>query len=85
MEGDQNNQNPSPTPAHSSVGAVISVIIILVIVLLAGLFFWRERGNNPTQPQNSATNQSSSDDASVIEADLNNTPVENLDAELNAS
>ena len=89
MEGEQNNvMNMPPKEESNSAGPVIGIIVILVIIILAGLYFWSERA--PTQVVNmedldSINMQSESDEASAIEADLDSTDVENVDAELNAS
>jgi hypothetical protein len=80
---------------ESSVGPVIATIIILAVIVLGGLYFWGQRGdNNGTAPQtpttssadlNAINSQSSSDDTSSIQTDLQNTNTENLDSQLNAS
>ena len=78
--------NNSPTN-NRSVGPVIGLIIILAIILIGGIYFWSSRMNSNTNKTpdnaNSATqgeapvspevilNQSSSDESSSIEADLN--------------
>lgn len=74
----------------SGSGLTIAAIVILIIVVLAGLYFWIERSgsetNGPTDESMEAIEtQSASDDTTSIEADLEATDVENLDAEFNAS
>jgi len=82
--------NPSN---ENSVGPVIAIIIILAMIILGGLYFWNERSNQPATSNEalsgsleemtaSIEKQSSSDETSSIEADLNNTNVDNLDSEL---
>lgn len=78
--------------SDSSVGPVIGVIIILAVIVLGGLYFWGQRADkedaledNTAAELDEIGSQSSSDNASSIEADLNSTQIENLDAELNAS
>ena len=75
----------------SSAGPIIGIIVILAIIILGGLYFWRQRVNEEAyeaeseETMEAINTQSESDDASSIEADLNNTDIDNLDAELNAS
>lgn len=82
---------------ENSVGPVVGLIIILAVIILGGLYFWGERNNtgatdvtSPTSAQEDADisaieAQSSSDETSSIQADLENTNTENLDANLSAS
>jgi len=76
------------------MGPVIGVVVILLIIVIGGLYFWSERSKNmEAQPDNMAaandaelqavSTQSSSDDASSIQADLNATNVDSVDAGLN--
>ena len=89
----QNNMTPGTAEVNSSgssAGPIIGIIVILAIVILGGLYFWSQRS---ATEDSSATDktvetiniQSSSDNPSSIEADLNTTDIENLDAEINAS
>ncbi len=82
----------------SSVGAIIGTIIIIAIIILGGLYFWGKRIeeiNTQATIQNeeesayatgseasAIKNVSPSDDLSSIEADLQQTNTQNLDAEL---
>ncbi len=75
-----------------SAGPVIGVIVILAIVVLGGLYFWGQRSNDALlddaavdEVVESIGEQSEADDTSSIEADLDATDVENVDAEINAS
>lgn len=82
---------------ENSVGPVVGLIIILAVIILGGLYFWGERNNtgatdvtSPTSAQEDVNvsaieSQSSSDETSSIQADLENTNTENLDANLSAS
>ena len=85
---EQQNTNMSQ-PSGSSSGPVIGVIVILVVIILAGLYFWGQRGGaedvNTDQAAEAITTQSDSDDTNSIENDLNNTDIENIDSEINAS
>lgn len=68
----------------SSAGPIIGAIVILAILILGGLYFWSQRSGNDAVIEEINT-QTNSDAAAAIEADLNATDIENLDAELNAS
>ena len=86
---EQNNVNIGSAPNNSSAGLIIGIIVILVIILLGGLYFWKQSAVDEEMMTNetveSINTQSEADDTSSIEADLNSTNVDNLDAELNAS
>ena len=84
--------NPSQMPPiaqenKSSVGPLIAVIIILALIVVGGLYFLKQRANQPVYvpaPQTdsvttSLNTQSSSDDLNSIEKDLNATDAQNLD------
>lgn len=83
---EDNNVNVTPQQ-ESSVGPIIGAIIILAVVVFGFLFFWGERGADQALESQIDTieTQSNSDETSSIEADLEATDVDNLDAELNAS
>lgn len=83
---EDNNVNAAPQ-SESSAGPIIGAIIILAVVLFGFLFFWGERGDNQALENqvNSIESQSNSDETADIEADLESTEIDNLDAELNAS
>ena len=84
MEGEQNNVGLGAERGGGSSGPIIGVIVIIAIVILGGFYFWSQRAGNDAAIDEINT-QSGSDEASAIEADLNATDIENLDAELNAS
>lgn len=82
-----------PQNEHS-VGPTIGLIIIMVLIVLGGFYFWGERsdamkemddGRDVAAEVSAIEDQSDSDETSSIEADLENTHTETLDAELNAS
>ncbi|MDP2641921.1 MAG: hypothetical protein Q8P21_01355 [bacterium] len=86
MEEGQNNVNMGGGESGGSAGPVISVIVILAIIILGGLYFWNQRGATDNGAALDDINtQSESDDTTSIEADLESTDIENLDAEINAS
>lgn len=82
----------------SGIGSIISIVVIISIIILGGLYFWGKRIEEaklkealvgadiqPMMEQNEASvirSVSSSDDLGSIEADLNATNFNNLDAEL---
>lgn len=72
----------------SSASPIIGIIIILAIIILGGFYFWSQRANETMMTDEaveSINRQNNSDTAAAIEADLDATDIENLDAELNAS
>lgn len=86
----QDNTNMGSTPSGGLSGSIIAVIVILIIIILGGLYFWNQRAGvggidelDNSSAVESINTQSSSDEAAVIEADLNATKIENLDADLN--
>lgn len=83
MEGQQNNPN-MPRESSGSAGPVIGIVVILVIVILGALYFWNQSRTNDAALESIQT-QNESDEANSIEADLDATNVDNLDAEINAS
>ena len=89
---EQNNVNMDSTQNGGSAGPVIGIIVILVIIILGALYFWNQRSgdidideNMTSEVIDSINTQSEDDSTSSIETDLNNTNIENLDAEINAS
>jgi len=88
---ESNNVNMGGDPKGGSSGPIIAIIVILVIIILGGLYFWNQnKAGTNLESGNSANlesinTQSSSDNTADIEADLNATDVDNLDAELDAS
>ncbi|MHB1330495.1 MAG: hypothetical protein ACYCY6_00815 [Minisyncoccota bacterium] len=76
---------------ENSVGPVIAIIIVLAMIILGGLYFWGERTKdmNDVVPESqvdevtaSISSQSSSDEISSIEEDLENTNVLDLGSDL---
>ncbi len=86
------NTTPTMGGESKSVGPAIGIVIIILIVVLGGLYFWGQRMNDQDmQNTNTATDeslnqmntQSSSDDTTSIEADLNATNMNSLGGEVN--
>ena len=91
------NMMPPMPEEKSHFGAISGIVIIVVILALGGLYLWGKELNNQ-EPATSESNvmneatvdsstqaletQGTSDNISDIEADLNNTNLENLDADL---
>jgi len=82
-------------PEEKSVGALIGSIIIVVIIVIGGIYFWASQEPAPLpidpaidnvlvpdQQTEILLNQGVSDEISDIEADLNATNLDNLDAEM---
>lgn len=77
--------------AASSIGPLVGIIVVVIVVVLGGMYFWGQRieksGEDTAFENDAATesleNQSSSDEIAAIEADINNTDLQNLDTELN--
>lgn len=78
---------------EGSLGPVVGLIIILLLIILGGLYFWGERAKrvSPVQDESALGDdqaiqeiktQSSSDATTDIEADLNATNVDSIDANL---
>ena len=84
---EQSNVNIGSASNGSSAGLVIGIIVIIVIIILGGLYFWKQNNVSKIEDNNidSVNTQSQADDTSSIEADLNSTDVDYVDAELNAS
>ena len=93
MDNDQNQAAPAAAP-KKSFGPVIGIIIIVLVLILGGLYLWGEKlneggyglGTENTEEADAQTTalseQSSSDTAASIEADLNATNLDGLDAGL---
>ncbi len=91
MDESNNTNMGDGVPKGGSSGPIIAIIVVLVIIILGGLYFWNQNKIDNTDLESgnstaleSINTQSSSDNATDIEADLNATNVDNLDAELNA-
>ncbi len=93
----QTENRVPPTPSESSAaGPIVGAIIIVAILILGGLYYWgayleeRDRANltaedilnQPDAATDALRQQSASDEASSIEADLNATDLENLTTDL---
>ena len=88
---------PMPTEGGGGkpMGPVIGAAIIVAILIIGGIYFWGTLSSRDTQDMTGAQilnqsdgalkdlkKQSNSDLLADIEKDLNNTDIENLDAEL---
>ncbi len=93
------NMMPPMPEEKSHFGAISGIVIIVVILALGGLYLWGKELSNqePEASENSVMNgtavdestqaleaQGTSDNISDIETDLNNTNLENLDADLDS-
>ncbi len=103
MDNQPLNMNPNPpvitnitTPPQKSVGPTVGLVIVLILIILGGIYFWMKQSdyketawtetNKDTDTQ-AFEQQSSSDEISSIEADLDSTDFNNLDqgySEINA-
>ncbi len=82
----------------SSIGSIIGTVIIIAIIILGGLYFWGKRieeskanaelvseaSTTQTNESENVSKTSSSDDLDSIDADLEATNLNDLDAEMNA-
>jgi hypothetical protein len=76
-------------PLHSHVKSIVIVIILVVLLAIVGFLFWNQTSTPQPQLDDSMrpdsqvedlSSQSLSDDLPSIEADLNATTFENVDA-----
>ncbi|MDO8565042.1 MAG: hypothetical protein Q7R67_00215 [bacterium] len=83
---EQSNVNAA-VQSGSSAGPIIGAIVILAVVIFGALYFWGQRSESQAlnNELDTINIQSESDTTADIEADLNSTELENLDAEMNAS
>ena len=82
--GSANMEGGNESNSGGSAGPVIGIIVILAIIILGGLYFWGQGGSDTTTVEEINT-ESTSDDTASIEADLEDTNIEDVDSELNAS
>jgi hypothetical protein len=88
----ETNNSQQVIAQESSTGPAIAIIIVLAMIILGGFYFWGERSKstdttletNPEEMISTIETQSTSDESSSIEEDLNNTELDNIDAELQA-
>lgn len=81
------------TPEKKQTGSIIGSIIVIIVIIVGGLYFWGTRSTTPTDegidtppadPIGDAFNQTSeSDELGAIEADLNATDINGIDAGVN--
>lgn len=92
-------QSPIKEPEEKSIGPAIGIIVIIALIVLGGLYFWGERleskkvQNETLRTEETITpgadleqmqTQSTSDESSAIEADLEATDIDNLGTEMNS-
>ncbi|MBX4181246.1 hypothetical protein KW807_00080 [Candidatus Parcubacteria bacterium] len=80
-------QATMPPKQGSSLTGILGAILVLAIVICGALYFWSQRAVSPatdTMPTSLEQPKAPSEN-DQIEADINATDVDNLDAELNAS
>ena len=89
INDDTNTDNAPIMPEHhGSSGSIIAAIVILAVIIVGALYFWGQRGVNDmgtNETVEEINTQSDSDAAAAIEADLDATDLDSLDAELNES
>lgn len=66
-----------PETNQNSTGPVVAIIIVLAVIILGGLYFWIERGSSGRAGSDAESLES-------IEAELEDTELENIGAELEA-
>jgi hypothetical protein len=92
------NTSPISSGGDKSIGPAIGIIIIITVMVLGGLYFWGQRAEKQTPVSQESANpalvdqttidlqkQSSSDNLNSIEADLNNTKLNQLGVEVNSA
>ncbi len=83
-------------PKKKQTGSIIGSIIVIIVIIIGGLYFWGTKSTDPMvepgtpDPVEEAPmqdpigdalrNSSNSDDLGAIEADLNATNIDNIDA-----
>lgn len=83
---------PIPVQTESKLGPIIGIVIVILVLVLGALYFWGEKLNRESGVTNDVINaeaaeselstQSSSDELSSIESDLEATDFSELDANL---
>ena len=82
-------------PEHESkVGPIVGIIIVIIVLVIGALYFWGERLNKTESDSSQSISaevgdpavgalekQSTSDELSSIEQDLNATAIDGLDAD----
>ncbi len=81
----QDNVNAGVGVEGDSKAPIMGIIVIIVVIILGGYYFWSQRATDQDVVTDPILLQNDSDVSSTIEADLEATDIENLDAELNAS
>lgn len=86
------NQNGvAPELEKKSVGPMVGLVIVVIIIILGGLYFWKEQTDKAYEDTMMEKDevamineQSSSDEVSLIEADLQATSINSIDTEYSA-
>ncbi|GEM_PF-4880961 len=74
-------EQESTVEDKSSVGPTVAIIIIVALIALGGIYAWKNFKRNPP-PANLETAQTASEEAAVMEAELNKIDT-NANQELN--
>lgn len=93
QDGGADQGGESVAEEKKAMGPLVGIIIIVVVIVLGGYYFWTTQLNQEPMTaeeiaaeEDTATNalneQSDSDEVADIEADLDATDLEGLDAEL---
>jgi hypothetical protein len=72
-------------PRSGKTGFVVATLILLAVIIAGGVYFWQARADKSLESNSdisSIEEQSSSDEAAAIEADLNATNVDSVDYDL---
>ena len=85
---------PNMTPDQETKGPLVGIVIIIILLIIGGVYLWQSRTAPETIPQTSTSTdqvveqlgqQSTSTDLADIEADVNATDLDSLDAEFDSS
>ncbi|MEX0652140.1 MAG: hypothetical protein WD509_01465 [Candidatus Paceibacterota bacterium] len=92
QEDTPNTPQGNSTEEHASSGPLVGVAIIILVLIVGGIYFWNTEVNNHKGDATQETSaeatvdalntQGTSDEVAAIEADLDTTDLDNLDAEL---
>jgi len=85
---------PNMTPDQETKGPLVGIVIIIILLIIGGVYLWQSRTTPEAIPQTSTSTdqivnqlgrQSTSTDLADIEADVNATNLDSLDAGLDSS
>lgn len=71
---DQPNTTMGGAEPKGSIGPLIGSIIVIVILVIGAIYFWGDKLNKQEIKDQSPAALSASDDAAILERDLQNTP-----------